>query len=65
MAASALNASLPSLVKDDRDQRREGDEWGGSVSFSKIKKKSIKIMYYSGKWISCKLTFNLMGKIVK
>lgn len=36
MAASALNASLPSLVKDDRDQR--GGEWGGgSVSFSKIK----------------------------
>lgn len=25
MAASALNASLPSLVTDDRDPRREGD----------------------------------------
>lgn len=37
VAASALNASLPSLVKDDRDQRREGVSGGGSVSFSKIK----------------------------
>lgn len=30
---SALNASLPSLARDDRDQRREGAAVGGRLLF--------------------------------
>lgn len=47
---SALNASLPSLARDDRDQRREGEAVRDLFFF--LPRNTYKMMYYCSKWKS-------------